>query len=62
MSKWLRAVIQHTHGQDLIEYALLASLISLAVLSAVLLAGRDVGGLTDGVLGRVAAALGAAAH
>ena len=45
-------LIRDDDAQDLIEYALLASFISLAVMAAVLAFGASVGDLTNGVMGR----------
>ena len=39
----MRALAHDEEGQDLIEYALLAGLISLVVVAAVTAAGEDVG-------------------
>lgn len=40
-------------GQDLIEYALLASFIAIAVLGAVLAAGQSIGGLWQSVAAKM---------
>jgi Flp pilus assembly pilin Flp len=50
-------LIQQTDAQDLIEYALLTSLVSLAVMAGVGALGAGVGALSSSVFGRAVAAL-----
>jgi len=49
MRRLLIVLVSDTHGQDLIEYALLAGLISLMAVTAVINVGRGVNGVWGGV-------------
>ncbi len=57
----LRRLIERDEGQDLVEYALLAGLIVLALAAAVVTLGGDIGGLTGSVFGRASSSVSGAA-
>ena len=45
-----RALLRNDEGQDLIEYALLAGLISLVAVGAMGVAGQEVSGIWDSIV------------
>jgi len=56
MKNLIAQFVRDEQGQDLIEYALLAGFISLAVVTAVTQVGTALNGLYNGVSGQVNAA------
>ena len=52
----MRALVRDDEGQDLIEYALLAGLISLVAVAAITTAGEHV----NGIFGKIGETLGTA--
>lgn len=56
LTVYLRQYLAREEGQDLIEYALLAGLISLAAVAAVQLTGQNVNALFTAVANAVAGA------
>ena len=51
-----RALLHDDEGQDLIEYALLAGLISLVAVAAITSAGTNVKGIFESISGKLATA------
>ena len=60
MTYLLRRLFRETEGQDLIEYALLASFISLVAIAAIINVGTSLNGVWTGVENQTAAATAAA--
>jgi pilus assembly protein Flp/PilA len=52
----MRALVSNDEGQDLIEYALLAGLISLVAVAAVTSAGTNVKGIFETITGKLTSA------
>jgi pilus assembly protein Flp/PilA len=52
----MRALVSNDEGQDLIEYALLAGLISLVAVAAVTSAGTNVKGIFETITGKLTGA------
>ena len=49
----MRALVRDDEGQDLIEYALLAGLISLVAVAAITTAGTNVNGIFEKIGGKL---------
>lgn len=58
MTRLLYRLVSETQGQDLIEYSLLASLVSLVAVGIVVNVGTGVEGVWGGVDNQMAAAAG----
>ncbi|HEY6360663.1 MAG TPA: Flp family type IVb pilin [Vicinamibacterales bacterium] len=52
----MRALVRDDEGQDLIEYALLAGLISLVAVAAITTAGDNVNGIFEKITGKLVTA------
>ncbi|HEY6360662.1 MAG TPA: Flp family type IVb pilin [Vicinamibacterales bacterium] len=52
----MRALVHDDEGQDLIEYALLAGLISLVAVAAITTAGENVNGIFEKITGKLVTA------
>lgn len=55
LRRWLLPLARHTHGQDLIEYALLAGFISLVAVVSITNVGASVNTVYGNVSGQVQA-------